>query len=101
MNLKLVMAATILATAPVVYGDGAVLQVANDLLDQRQALLDFADAHPHPRVDIAFGEDRNRKVEAVVRRAAVRRRRWELAAGGFVLDETRSRFAGSIVSWTL
>ena len=34
--------------------DFAVRQAFEDLLDQRQALLDFANADPHPRINVAF-----------------------------------------------
>src|SRR5262249_11357664 len=40
-------------------GDIPLGQPIEDLLDERQALLDFANPDPHPRVDVASFEHRN------------------------------------------
>ncbi len=57
-------------------------QPLEDLLDQRQALLDLADADPHPRVDVAVARAPAPRSELVVGRIARGPARIEGAARG-------------------
>ena len=52
---------------------GAAGQPVEDLLDQRQALLDLADADPDARIDVALLEHRHLEAQLVVGRIAGRR----------------------------
>ena len=45
-------------------------QVLQDLLDQAEALLDLANAQPHPGVDVTLGQDRDFELQLVVGRIA-------------------------------
>ena len=57
-------------------------QAPENLLDQRQALLDLADADPHPRIDVAGVEHRHLELEIAIGRVARRAARVEGAARG-------------------
>jgi hypothetical protein len=62
--------------------DRTVRQASQDLVDQREALLDLADADPHARVDIAGLEHRDLEVEPIIGRVGKRLARIEGAAAG-------------------
>src|SRR5260221_333290 len=62
--------------------DRAGRQLAEDLLDERQALLHFLDANPHPGIHVAGLDDRHFEFQPVVRRIAWRAPRVETAARG-------------------
>ena len=62
--------------------DGARRQTGDDLIDQRHALLDLADAHPYARIHIAFLEHRHVERELIVGRIGERAPDVEGAAGG-------------------
>ena len=47
--------------------DRSAGQPVDDGIDQAEALLDLADAHPDPRVDIPGGEHRHLESELIVR----------------------------------
>src|SRR5438552_9749892 len=81
---------------------------AQDLLDQRQALLDFAHPDPDPRIDVALAENRHLETQAVVGRIGQRlacieraaRGAADIAAGGILLGERlpeRSGIDGTIL----
>ena len=55
--------ARLAGAALIVAPDRAVRQPPQDLLDQRQALLDLANADPDARIDIAFVEHRHVEIE--------------------------------------
>ena len=57
-------------------------QPVQQLLDQRQALLDLLDADPDAGVDVALGQHRHVEAQRVVRRIARPPPRVEVAAGG-------------------
>ena len=57
-------------------------QAIEDLTDQAQRFLDFADAHPHPRVDVAFAPHRRLEAQLVVGRIGMVAARVEVAARG-------------------
>src|SRR5262245_40516068 len=48
--------------------DRAVRQTLQDLFDELETLLDLADAHPDPSIDVAFVEDGYLEIELVVGR---------------------------------
>src|SRR4029077_8457652 len=68
-----------------------------NLLDQSEALLDLANAHPNARVDVALVENRHVERQPVVRRIARRsahidgaaRRAADIAAGAELPDKLR------------
>src|ERR1700755_1788740 len=60
----------------------ALGQLAEDLVDQRQALLDFADADPDPRVDVAGGQHRHVEGKIMIGRVADRAAGIEAAPRG-------------------
>ena len=62
--------------------DIALRQAGEDLLDQRQALLDFADADPDAGIDVAVLQNRNLEPQPVVRRVRPIAPRIESAARG-------------------
>ena len=62
--------------------NAAFRQAFEDLIDQPEALLDLADADPHPRVDVAVVAHRRLEVELVIGRVADRLARIEGAARG-------------------
>ena len=65
-------------------------QLVQDLVDQRQTLLDLAHPDPDPRVDIALAQDRHLEAQAIIGRIGQRlaciegssRRAADIAAGG-------------------
>src|SRR5450755_3262273 len=57
-------------------------KLAQDLIDQRQALLDFADADPDAGIDIALFPHRNLEPQRIVGRVARYAPRIEAAPGG-------------------
>src|SRR5689334_11339434 len=57
-------------------------QSRNDLLDQPQALLDFADADPYPRIDVAVVAHRHLELERIIGGIASRLTHVEGAARG-------------------
>ena len=78
-------------------------QALDKLLDEPQALLDFADADPDPRIDVAGLHHRHLEVERVVGRVPRRATRIErapggaadVAAGGELLREGRRQYPGA------
>jgi len=57
-------------------------QAGEDLLDQIDALLDLADADPHPRIDVAGLEHRHFETQLIVGRIGERAASVEGAAAG-------------------
>ena len=49
-------------------------QAIKDLFDQREALLDFVDADPNPRIDVAVLPNGNREAERIIGRVRRSRR---------------------------
>src|SRR5580704_17578032 len=62
--------------------DGAVLQTRQYLVHQSETLLDLADAHPDPRIDIARGQHRHIEFKLIIGRIALRLARIKGAAAG-------------------
>src|SRR6516164_6465747 len=62
--------------------DRAILQARQKLFDQRDALLDFADADPDTSIDIAFRKDWYGELKFVIGRIGKRLARVEIAAAG-------------------
>ena len=46
--------------------DRAGWELAKDLLYQRDTLLDFVNANPNPRVNVAFAANRNFKIQSII-----------------------------------
>src|SRR5213079_1551411 len=69
-------------------GDRPLWQALEYLLHQCQALLDFTDANPDARVDVARSEHRNGEIEIGIRRVAGRFAGVEIATAG-PSDKTR------------
>src|SRR5437667_4327482 len=62
--------------------DRAIRQALQNLLDEREALLDLADTDPHARIDVAGRKHRHLEVEPVVGRVAEGLARIEGPAAG-------------------
>ena len=60
----------------------ALGQAFENLIDEPEALLDLADADPHPRIDVAVVAHRRLEFELVIRRVADRLARIEGAPRG-------------------
>src|SRR6185503_6455531 len=72
----------ILAGGHTIDSDRAVRQSGQNLFDQGDALLDFAETNPYPRVHVAILEDRNVEFELIIRSIANGAARIERAARG-------------------
>src|SRR6476619_587073 len=69
-------------------------QAVEDLLHQRKALLDLANANPHPRIDIAFLAERDLEIELAIGRIGQRAAGIEGATRGPADESPRRILAG-------